>query len=121
MQFSIYLDEDCQSDAYVHALRARGLDVTTVNEQGTNGSSDESQLAFATSRGWVLATRNVRDFTRLHSAWLRRGRTHAGIIGITRVEMGAGSFAAAIANLSTTYDEGVPSLFIYLPAERDPE
>ena len=35
---------------------------------------------FAAAAGLVLVTANRGDFLRLHSAWMRQGRNHGGII-----------------------------------------
>ena len=45
---ALYTDED-MSALVATLLRARGLDVTTVPEQGTLGKSDREQLELATS------------------------------------------------------------------------
>ncbi len=49
MQIPLYLDEDSMSKALAHNLRLRGIDVTTVAEEGRQGLSDLEQLEFATS------------------------------------------------------------------------
>ncbi len=64
----------------VRALRARGVDVLTALEAGKVGCSDEEQLAYATKEGRVLFSFNIRDYYRLHQAFLERGESHAGII-----------------------------------------
>ena len=76
----LYVDEDSVSRAFVQGLRARAVDVTTVQDAGTVGWLDEDQLRWATSQQRVLYSFNVRDFYRLHSANLARGESHAGII-----------------------------------------
>jgi hypothetical protein len=113
---SFYLDEDCQSDAYVSALRAAGLAVTTVNDQGNNGFTDRAQLEVAAERGWVLVTRNTRDFAAIHTAWWREGRRHAGIVCITRASLGPGALAAALARLSHERPEGIDAEIHYVSA-----
>jgi hypothetical protein len=80
MQIRLYIDEDAMSRALTHNLRARGVDVTTVREEGRQGGSDEAQLEFACSQGRVLYTCNIRDFYRLHGEFMAAGREHAGII-----------------------------------------
>jgi predicted nuclease of predicted toxin-antitoxin system len=45
---ALYSDED-MSALVATLLRSRGLDVTTVPEQGTLGKTDREQLDFATS------------------------------------------------------------------------
>ena len=41
---------------------------------------DERHLEYATTQGRVLYSFNVRDFYRLHTAFLAQGKAHAGII-----------------------------------------
>src|SRR4051812_35941484 len=64
----------------VAALRARRIDVLTVNEAALAGRPDEEQLTFATSVGRTVLTFNQRDYCRLHEEWMEEGRTHTGII-----------------------------------------
>lgn len=62
------------------ALRARGVDLTTVGEIGTTSLSDGDQLILATEQQQVLYTFNVGDFCQLHSTYMAEGQTHSGII-----------------------------------------
>jgi hypothetical protein len=75
----LYLDEDSMDRVLVEALRARGIDILTVQEVGTQGYSDEKQLDWATQQGRVLYSHNIADFCRLHSQWIELGKTHCGI------------------------------------------
>jgi len=52
-----YFDEHIFADAAT-ALRHRNIDVLTTAEAGNLRATDEEQLAFATSRGRVLITRD---------------------------------------------------------------
>ena len=80
MRIKLYIDEDAMRNALVHALRADGIDVTSVGEQGREGHSDEQQLEFATAEGRVLYSFNAKDYAVLHARFLEEGRSHAGII-----------------------------------------
>jgi hypothetical protein len=80
----IYLDE-CVNVDVVDPVRNRGVSITTASEQRTLGFDDESQLLFATRRGFILVTHNQRHFYRLHAEFLSQGRSHAGIILIPQV------------------------------------
>ena len=80
MRISLYLDEDSRSNSLVHALRSRGVDVTTAREAQMLGSTDLEQLDWAAAHGRVLYSFNIRDFFRLHSDFLVQGKSHAGII-----------------------------------------
>ncbi len=44
------------------------------------GLMDEEQLAWAAQQGRVIYSYNAADFCRLHSAWIRGGRRHGGIV-----------------------------------------
>jgi len=75
----LYLDEDSMDRVLVDALRARGIDILTVQEVGTQGYTDERQLDWATQQKRVLYSHNIADFCRLHSAWVELGKIHHGI------------------------------------------
>jgi uncharacterized protein with PIN domain len=76
----LFIDEDSMDQRFVRALRARGVDVTTVGEIGTTSFSDEDQLILATEQQRVLYTFNVGDFCQLHNIYMAQGRTHTGIV-----------------------------------------
>jgi hypothetical protein len=64
---NLYADEDFFQPV-VGELRTFGHDVVTAQEAGraNQGISDEDQLAFATSQGRAVLTRNRWDYIRLH-------------------------------------------------------
>lgn len=76
----LFIDEDSMDQRFVRALRARGVDATTVGELQTTSFSDEEQLILATEQQRVLYTFDVGDFCQLHNTCITEGRTHAGII-----------------------------------------
>ncbi len=80
MTIRLYIDEDAMHAGLVQALRARGVDITTVAEQAKAGHSDEQQLEFAASQGRAIYSFNVKDYLLLHARFLERGVTHSGII-----------------------------------------
>src|SRR5574341_1123414 len=80
MTIRLYLEEDSMRHALVRALRSRGVDVITALEVGMIERQDEPHLEYATAQGRVLYSFNVRDFYRLHTAFLAQGKAHAGII-----------------------------------------
>lgn len=79
-EIRLLIDEDAMDHRFVGALRARGVDVTTVGELTTTGFSDEQQLAIATEQQRVFYTFNVGDFCQLHSVYMTENRNHSGII-----------------------------------------
>lgn len=90
MQIRLYIDEDAMANALVQGLRARGVEVTTVIDEGMNGRDDNAQLERATQEGRVIYTFNVGDFCKLHRAYLAQGRTHTGIVVVYRQRYSVG-------------------------------
>jgi len=76
----LYVDEDALDNDLVSALRMRGVDVITAREAGMIEQKDEVHLEYATRQGRVLLSFNVGDFYRLHTGFLREGKSHTGII-----------------------------------------
>lgn len=76
---ALYTDEDV-SALVATLLKSRGLDITTVPEQGTLGKTDREQLEYAISVNRCILTHNRVDFERLHLQYVEEGRKHAGII-----------------------------------------
>lgn len=90
MKISLYLDEDSQDNDLVQSLRLREIDVLTSSEAGMNGREDREQLEFASSRGRVLYSYNSKDFFKLHTDFLSRGETHAGLVLAPQQEFSIG-------------------------------
>ena len=80
MTLRLYFDEDTMDADLVHALRIRGVDVTTALEQGMIRRDDIEHLELATLQGRALYSFNVGDYQRLHTEYLTQGKHHAGII-----------------------------------------
>jgi hypothetical protein len=51
----------------------------SVQEAGTEGSSDDQQLNWAATQGRVIYSHNIGDFYQLHSEYLQSERNHASI------------------------------------------
>jgi hypothetical protein len=90
MQISLYIDEDAMSRALLRGLRARGIEATTVLDEGKVGDSDQAQLEYAWQTKRVLYSFNVRDFCRLHKEYLADGKSHAGIVVVYRQRYSVG-------------------------------
>ncbi|MFN0093936.1 MAG: DUF5615 family PIN-like protein [Dehalococcoidia bacterium] len=117
---ALYLDEDIQSRAIAGALATLGFDILTTADAGRNGEADHSQLEFAALLGRAILTANVKDFARLHTATVRAGRTHAGILLVTHRQWSPGELARRIAALGRARD-GLVNDLVYLsdwPGER---
>lgn len=74
-----YLDEDLPPSV-ARALRARGLDTVSAQEESMLRASDAEQLAFAARQGRCLVTRNAQDFIALSRVVIRDQVPHAGIV-----------------------------------------
>ncbi len=96
----LYFDEDSMAHGLLQALRRRGIDASTVEEEGRRGLSDLAQLEWAALHHRVLYTKNAADFQRLHTAILTSGRHHAGIIVLTKQGFSIGEQLRALLRLS---------------------
>ena len=101
--FRLYHDEDALEARLVQAVRRAGFDCLTVNEARLRGRSDAEQLAFATSEGRVLFTRNTADYRRLDNQWRQAGRQHAGIIVLTDQRTPIGVQVSALLAMATKF------------------
>lgn len=79
-QICFYLDEDAGKKSLTNGLRNVGIDVMTTAEADRLGSSDDSQLIWATEQRRVIYSFNVGDFCRLHKAYLEQQQEHSGIV-----------------------------------------
>ena len=73
-----YADEDFPGPV-VAALRVRGYDILTVQQDGRAGAKDPAVLARAVELDRAVLTKNRNDFHRLHAAV----PDHSGIVTIT--------------------------------------
>jgi hypothetical protein len=76
----LYLDEDAARHSFARELRVRGADVVTALEAELTQKSDEEHLRWAALHQRALYSFNRGDFYRLHTEWLRQGKTHYGIV-----------------------------------------
>lgn len=102
MQIRLYIDEDAMAHALVQGLRARGVDVTTVIDEGMNKRDDSGQLERATQERRVIYTFNVGDFCKLHRDYLAAGKSHAGIIVVYRQRYSVGEQIRRLIELIAT-------------------
>lgn len=79
-QIRLYLDEDVQRQALVKALLDAGVEIMTTTEAGNVGQNDDQQLSWAAARAYTLYSFNVRDFNRIHTAYMTQSKEHSGII-----------------------------------------
>jgi predicted nuclease of predicted toxin-antitoxin system len=104
MALTIYLDECSDHDSLIAFLTQAGHTVISPRAAGAKGWKDPNHLAYAAAHGYVLLTKNPRDFDMLHKSWHTQGRTHSGIFVIygdnnARKDMTYADIVYAIANL----------------------
>jgi hypothetical protein len=102
MRIRLYVDEDAMARAVVSGLRARGVDVKTVFEEGMSEKDDLAQLEYAAQEGRVLYTFNVGHFCQLHKEHMARNKSHAGIIVVHRQRYSVGEQIRRLSNLINT-------------------
>ncbi len=82
---TLYLNENV-AVRLVTLLSQQEIQAVHTLSVGNRGVSDEVQLEYAASRGYILLTHNRRHFRRLHNIWIQHGRKHAGIIVVSYAE-----------------------------------
>ena len=102
MQIRLYIDEDAMARALISGLRARGVNVTTVLDEGLSGQSDATQLAHAAQLERVLYTFNVGHFCQLHENYIDQGKSHSGIIVVYRQRYAVGEQIKRLLHLVKT-------------------
>lgn len=100
MRIRLYCDEDAMSADLVHALRIRGLDVTSALEEAMVGRPDDEHLEYAALAGRVLYSFNAGDFQRLHCEYLTQGKHHPGIVLCRQQRFGVGEQMRRLLRLS---------------------
>ncbi|HWB53233.1 MAG TPA: DUF5615 family PIN-like protein [Tepidisphaeraceae bacterium] len=93
-----HLDENVDR-AIAIGLRNRGIDVTTTEEVGMKGASDEAQLAFGLRELRVIVSHDD-DLLAMHA----RGVRHAGIAFATLRTRTIGQMILKLAALSRHFD-----------------
>ena len=76
---SLYLNENIPI-RLIDILRLNGIKAVHTISVSNQGASDESQLKYATQQKYILVSHNRKDFRRLHTNWMQKGRFHHGII-----------------------------------------
>jgi predicted nuclease of predicted toxin-antitoxin system len=98
------------------ALRASGINASTVAELGLAGRSDSDVLAAAVEYGYVVLTENVADFARTAAERLTAGGHHSGVLialssRFSRRPSGIPKIAAAVRAIT---DEELEDRLVYL-------
>jgi hypothetical protein len=66
------------------------MDVETALDADMVAQPDEDHLKYAARAGRVLHTFNVSDFYELHTQFLERDRTHAGLVLVSQQRYAVG-------------------------------
>ena len=75
-----YLDDCADDDDLIVFLSRQGHTVYSPRREGTKSISDPAHLEYAAAHGYVLITKNPKDFQDLHDEWQAQGRAHSGIL-----------------------------------------
>lgn len=111
----VLLDEMYPAKVAV-ALRAQGIEATTVAELGLAGSADPEVFAAALAGGFALLTENVGDFTRLAAEHGSAGRHHEGLLIAlsSRFSRPPAGTAALVAAVSDAAQQELADRIVYL-------
>lgn len=79
-----------------------------------NGSTDVEQLRFAARHGWILVTRDRRDFDSAIDELDAAGEGFPGVLFVPHsiLDKDPGSFARGLAEVERLYPDGLPAGFI---------
>lgn len=114
MSLLLYLDVHVPI-VVTEALRRRGLDVLTSQEDGTATQDDEGLLARAAEQGRLLFTQD-QDFLRIAAEWQREGRSFPGVLFAPQQGMSLGGLVTDLDLLLTCCEpEELAGRVTYLP------
>jgi len=99
MSIRFHLDESVPP-IVAEELARRGMDVTTSQQTGLLGASDDVQLRFAVAEKRVLVTHD-RDFTRIDAS----GSNHLGMCYCRRDKYGIGELVEMIVLVNECFTE----------------
>ncbi len=110
------------SPTLAQALRAVGIDTSTVFELGLAERSDPEILSAAIAHGRAILTENVADFARISAERLTAGQHHPGVLialssRFSRRPAGAGPLVAAIRAVA---DQPLDDRVVYLASAAAP-
>jgi hypothetical protein len=95
------LDEDVLREALIRGLRARDIDLRTASEAQMLRRRDEDHLRLATAEGRVLFSFNARDYHRLHTQWMERRQSHAGVVLAVQEQHSIGELIRRLVHLAS--------------------
>ncbi len=80
MPFPLYQDDDSGDLDILRIGLERGWEIVRAEDVGMSGHDDADHLGYAAREERAIITGNLRDFMRLHKAWMSGGDHHAGIL-----------------------------------------
>lgn len=80
----LLLDAHVSGKRIGKALRGKGHDVLNADDPSLEGWSDPDLMERAAEEQRVLVTSNVKDFWPLATEWAAEGRSHAGLIFLSK-------------------------------------
>jgi hypothetical protein len=114
MSWPLYMDHHVPW-AVTSALRQRGHDVLTADEDHAAEQEDEALLERATNSGRMIVTQDA-GFHRLASEWRKQGRTFFNIIYSPQERLTIGEFIEWLELVATTLGEDeIRNQVIFLP------
>ena len=114
MSLALYMDVHVPM-AVTEALRRRGLDILTSQNDGTATQGDEILLARATELGRDQFSQD-QDFLRIAAEWQRQGRPFQGVLFAPQQGVSLGGLADDLELLLTCCEpEELRDRITYLP------
>lgn len=80
----LFLDAHVSGKRIGAALRKNGHDVRDADDPALEGLPDADLLALAAGQQRIVVTSNVKDFWPLAQEWAAAGRSHAGLIFLSK-------------------------------------
>lgn len=116
MRLALYMDVHVPM-AVTEALRRRGLDILTSQDDQTAASEDQMLLARATELGRVLFSQD-QDFLQIAAEWQRIGRPFVGVLFAAQQGVSLGRLTDDLELLLTCCDaEELRDRVSYLPLQ----
>jgi hypothetical protein len=114
MALALYMDVHVPM-AVTEALRRRGLDILTTQDDGTSKKDDAHLLQRATDLKRVLFSQD-HDFLKITSEWQRQGRPFSGVVHAPQRGVSLGGLADDLELILTCCaPEELQDSVIYLP------
>lgn len=107
--------------ALAAALRAEGLDVTSVGEAGLAGRADDDVFEMAVAENRTLLTENVSDFARIAADHLGSGGHHPGVLAAlsSRFSRRPAGRRAIVAAVLACAGQPIADRLVYLESSAD--